>query len=417
MINKRKRSLWVLFVCFLTVFLAFGSGYMAVAVFFNPLLRTFGWSRAKLSSLTMLMNLAIAGGSLVVGWLMDRLPGQAVIATGVAAVGGGFILASAGHTYMVMALAYLIIGLGLAASTVVPCTVVVANWFDAHRGTALAVTASGWALGGMAMNMVCNRLIAHFGWRTSYIALAAPLFIILIPLVLVIIRTRPGDALEPGVKPKPLSGLNLREAFTSRSFWMIIVGECFYGFAANGCNLHTIPYLLTIGYRAEDAALVWSTVLGIAGIVKILLGMLADRVTGRAVLSSDLFFYALGLVFLLYARQFSFLVVYIAIVGATIGTPAALFPMVIVESLGLKRYGTLSGFGNWANTVGGALGMVIAGWIFDIFGTYKPSFGLFSFLLLLAAGATYLVRTSYTMQGELAGAGQAEKTLLGTADL
>jgi hypothetical protein len=45
--------------------------------------------------------------------------------------------------------------------------------------------------GGMLMTLTASYVIAHWGWRTAYLAFAAPVFLIVIPSVLVVVRSRP----------------------------------------------------------------------------------------------------------------------------------------------------------------------------------------------------------------------------------
>jgi MFS family permease len=69
--------------------------------------------------------------------------------------------------------------------------------------------------------------------------------------------------------------------------------------------------------------------------------------------------------------------------------PLALLPLVTVESLGLKRFGTLSGLANFAQTVGAMLGPVIAGRVFDVTRSYTVAFELFIATLLIGAAALF----------------------------
>jgi MFS family permease len=63
--------------------------------------------------------------------------------------------------------------------------------------------------------------------------------------------------------------------------------------------------------------------------------------------------------------------------------------LVTVESLGLKRFGTLSGLANIAQTVGAMLGPVIAGRVFDVTRSYTGAFELFIATLLIGAAALF----------------------------
>ncbi len=49
----------------------------------------------------------------------------------------------------------------------------------------------GTTTGGMLMTLTASYVIAHWGWPTAYLAFAAPVFLIVIPSVLVVVRSRP----------------------------------------------------------------------------------------------------------------------------------------------------------------------------------------------------------------------------------
>jgi MFS family permease len=57
--------------------------------------------------------------------------------------------------------------------------------------------------------------------------------------------------------------------------------------------------------------------------------------------------------------------------------PLMLFPLLTAESMGLKRYGTISGIVSAANTLGAAFGPPVAGSIFDATHSYVIAYSLF----------------------------------------
>src|SRR5260370_26808184 len=81
-------------------------------------------------------------------------------------------------------------GTGIAFSTTVPCTYVITNWFDDHRGLALGIFVSASSFFGMPMIMLSNHIIMVSGWRHAYLILAIPVFLA-IPVILPLIRSRP----------------------------------------------------------------------------------------------------------------------------------------------------------------------------------------------------------------------------------
>ena len=76
-------------------------------------------------------------------------------------------------------------GVGSGAATLLPCAMVIANWFGPrNRGIAMGITFTGTSLGGAVMVMIADRAIDWGGWRAGYVTLAIPMIVIVVPLVL-----------------------------------------------------------------------------------------------------------------------------------------------------------------------------------------------------------------------------------------
>ncbi len=389
MLSPQRQGWLVVGALFTTLFLVFGSGYNTAGIFFTPLLTEFGWSRAQLSLLQT--TLALAAGLVVpaVGWLLDRTDARAVVVAGAALAAAGFLVASQATAFGSMIVGYALVGTGIGASTLLPASMIIANWFGPNRGLALGLAMAGTSTGGMAMTLVASRAIEYGGWRTGYMVLAAPIVAIAIPFVAMTIRTRPPGAREgaAGVA-RTLPGLTVDAALRGRSFWLIGLVSFLYALAASGTNLHAIPYFIGTGYSAPRAALFMSLVFGIAGVGKLLTGLLADRIGARATLALTFLVCACGLSSLLFAAKAVGTGVFLALFGITIGAPLTLVPLVMAESLGLRRFGSLAGLAGLFNVLGAAVGPVFAGRIFDVSGHYAAAFEVFILALLLAAVAT-----------------------------
>ncbi len=387
---------------FLTLFIVFGSGYDTAGVFFAPMLGELGWSRTRLSSLQTVLALTAGMAAPAVGWLLDRFEARAIMAAGVAFAGVGLMLASRAHSFALMVAAFIVLGAGICAATLLPCAFVIANWFGERRGTALGVTMAGASCGGMVMTLVAARAIAAAGWRMGFLILAMPMFLIALPLVLATVRTRPSREGNRSVADAALvrPGLDIGQAVRARSFWMIAVAQFCYSFASVGATVHTVPYLILIGYRPERAAQVLSATFGLAALGKPLVGYAADYLSGRIALALSLMLAALGQFLLLGARGGAApLVAYALIYGVMSGAPLALIPMLIADSLGLKRFGSVGGITGVSMTVGAATGPLIAGWIFDVERSYTAAFVLFAAMLGLGAIAASRCSPLVTNQG------------------
>lgn len=67
-------------------------------------------------------------------------------------------------------------------------------------------------------------IIAAHDWRTVYLTLAAPVLIVVLPLLLILVRTRPPGEVPQTVAEttRALRGLELGEAIGTLAFWMLI---------------------------------------------------------------------------------------------------------------------------------------------------------------------------------------------------
>lgn len=385
-----KRGWLMVVVCFLTLVFLFGASYNTASVFFSPLLKSFGWSRARVSSLQTVLALAAGLSVPAIGWLLDRIEARLMMTAGAMLILGGFILASQARSYEAMVTAYIFLGLGAAAGTLLPCSLVIANWFDDRLGLAMGLTMSGTALGGTLMAPICTHVIAAAGWRAAYLVLAAPVLVLVIPLILLTIRTRSVSGREPSAAhmARIAKGLEVGEALHARSLWLISAAQLLWAFAVTAVNLHMVPVLIGQGLTATRAAAILGLVLALSACGKLLLGLIADRAGGRWALAVGLLAMAGGTAALIGARQGLFLGGFILFYGLSCGAPLVLIPVVITESLGLKRYGSLAGFVGIFHTTGAALGPMAMGYLFDLRGSY--TLGLLSCITALSLAALLL---------------------------
>ncbi len=395
--TQRERQGWIIVASlFVVLMFVFGSGYNTGGLFFPHLLKHFGWPRAQLSTLQGLALPISAGISApLIGWLLDRVEARIVMVAGAIMTGVSFLIASRVDSFGPLFGAYVLLGVGIGASTLLPCALVIANWFGARRGLAMGLAFAGTSLGGAAMTLVGNFAIARGGWRAGYVALAIPMFVVVIPLVIIVVRTRPPQAEGVSVAQASdaLPGFELREAFRSRSFWMISAAQFFFAAVAAGTGLHLITYLTEVGYTASFAAGMMSLAYVFAAFGKLGMGLFADRVSARIALTCNFLVACVGMILIFGAARTSVLIPFVLIFGLTLGAPLVLIPMLVAESLGLKRFGSIGGIAGVFNTIGAFVGPVGAGKIYDLSGSYLPAFEVFVVMCLLGAAVTWSCRS------------------------
>jgi len=220
--------------------------------------------------------------------------------------------------------------------------------------------------------------------------LGVPMVVVVVPLTVLIVRSRPPGTVKMTVAQGAslLEGFEAVEALHTRSFWTLVIANFCFGFVAVGTVVHLIAYLEGLGYKAGSAALSMSVLFGMGGLGKVAIGHAADRISARLALALDFAANALAFLMVFGAAHVFVLVLFIFVAGAGAAAPVALLPMLLAESLGLRRYGILGALAGLAGTFGATVGPLVAGRIFDLTGSYINTFELFVLLNAIGSVAT-----------------------------
>ena len=395
--SPRERQGWfIVATLFVVLLLVFGGGYNTVPVFLPALLKGFpSWSHERVSILPSVLAASAGLSILPIGWLIDRVEARAVMVFGALAAGCSFLIASRADSLAPMVAAYLLLGVGISAGTVLPGSLVLANWFTARRGIAMGIANAGSTTGGMVMTLIAGYVIRNRSWRAAYATLGIPMIVVVVPLVLLMVRSRPPGAVKLTVAQAAdqLEGFEAASALGTRSFWMIVVAQFCFAFAATGTLIHMAAHLEGLGYTSASAALVISLIFGFAALGKVIMGFVADRITARMALAANFAIQSIGVATVFALGHAGFAALFVVIYGLTVAAPLMLLPLVIADSMGLKRFGFISGITGLAQTFGATVGPLAAGRIFDATGSYAPAFELIIAVNIVAALATFSCRT------------------------
>jgi MFS family permease len=375
---------------FVALFFLWGS-FNTSPIFVGALLKSFHWSHARVAWIPSILALAVGFTSPAAGWLLDRLEAPLVMTAGAILAAAGLIAAGHSHTFGALFCSTILFGMGLGASTWLAASVVIANWFGERRGTVLGLATAGMESGGMAMSMLAGYVIAHSGWREAYLALSIPALVVVVPLLALVVRTRPSDHSGRTVAEaaQALPGYEVAQAVRTRAFWMLVIAECAYGAAVGGTFIHLVAYLQLLNYSEAAAVMVVSILLGMAAIGKPTMGFLGDKIGGRNALGVGFILMAAAILLLLNLHHPALLIPYMLLAGLSGAAPVALVPMVLAETLGLRRFGTLFGWIGMLMTVGIFIGPILVGKLYDLSGNYSEGFTICILLALIGAAASF----------------------------
>jgi cyanate permease len=243
-----------------------------------------------------------------------------------------------------------------------------------------------------------NLGIAAQGWRLAYAIIGAGLAVVAVAVWLVV-RDRPG----PGEEEKPSSGhgrssrrlpdlnLSLKEAARTPAFWLILVGVTCAGFSYPSFMTQLIPHMQAEGWESSKATLALTVLAGVALCSKITWGWLSERLTARVSFVVAISFMASGVVFVILARGTGLVWPAIVYFGLGFGGIGPLMSLVVLETFGLKHFGSIQGaIGLVQSIVPVLTGPIIAGALYDATGNYHTSFAIAA-AIFAAGGVAVLV--------------------------
>ncbi|MDG1462738.1 MAG: MFS transporter, partial [Gammaproteobacteria bacterium] len=187
-----------------------------------------------------------------------------------------------------------------------------------------------------------------------------------------------------------LSGYSLKEALTSRNFWIVaIIAMCtFYSILA--MSGHTYLIFRGQGYSEANAASAVSIVF-LGGLIgKVLSGYLAERLGRKLVLIVGLVMMSAGMISMLVSMQASFSIGLwfgLVLFGFGWGGIYTLIQVLAADLFGLLALGKILGAINILDTFGGAMGPVVTGILVDKTQSYEQPFIVIASLLLFATFA------------------------------
>jgi len=372
--------------------------YNAYGVFFNPLLDEFSWSRATISGAVSLSQILAGLGAIVLGNLNDRFGPRILMTFCGALIGLGYFLMSQLNSVWQLYLFYgVIVGIGISGTDVVLLSTT-ARWFIKRRGMMSGIVKMGTGVGMMTLPLVAAWLISDYGWRTSYSIIGIALFICVVAGAH-LLRRDPAqmqqlpDGEETGytANVNPIeAGLSLRQAIHTRQFWMLCFAYLTIFFCANTIIIHIAPYVVDLGFYASFAATVMAVIGGASIIGRLIMGITGDKIGSKQALLICFIILIAALSELQLAAGLWTLFLFAIVYGFCHGGFFAIISPTVAEFFGTRSHGLILGIIFFSGTVGGSLGPLVAGHIFDITASYRAAF----LLLLSLAIAGFIVTLS-----------------------
>ncbi|MGC4249914.1 MAG: MFS transporter [Sphingobium sp.] len=372
------RAGWILVLVSLIGYAISGTHAYTLGVFMPLVEAEFGWTRAQVSSGMLVYSVMGAMLSPFAGALIDRFGARRVGVPGMACYCIVLGLASAVFPpIMIWWSLWALIGLTSVFTKATLWGTAISRHFVRQRGVALAIVLCGSSLSSAAMPSIANWLIDHYGWRHAYAMLAGGNAVIIMPLMLLFFRSgRAGASTAKGQadahdSPSVPAGYTARESILSYRFLALALPALFMTTVLMGMVVHFVPMLTAKGMDKTVAAGLMGA-LGVGSVIgRLVSGVLLDRYRGHIV-GALVFLLPLIPIGLLLggASGIEMMALVAFLVGCSFGSEMDITIYLSSRYFGMRAYGTILGTIMAVMLIGNGGGSTLAGWIFDLTGSY-----------------------------------------------
>jgi sugar phosphate permease len=406
---------WVAIAAAMIILVASASPLYIFSALIEPLEDEFGWSRAAIGAGPSIGAVMFGLSTPIAGYLVDRIGVRRLVVAGVLLVGGGNVVISQIDALWHFYIAVTLIGVGMSLAGLPVCAVAVAHWFEKRRGRALGIVSAGAGATGI-MVVLTPLLIDLFDGRTGVMALGIGQLAICLPLAFTM-RHRPeeigllpdGESPAPGevsADPPPEAaekrsgasemgqseGVTVGQALRTRSFWLLAPALILTWVGSLAVIVHLIPYLdESGGFTEEGAALIAMGIPFGSLIGRLGFGWLADYLSKRWLLAAAWLLQGSGILIFAAINSPWQALIFLAVFAPAYGGAITVLPAILAEYFGLRALGGIQGLLWGSGTLGGFIGPIFAGAVYDTVDSYRPAFLLLALAALTAAALIQMV--------------------------
>jgi MFS family permease len=367
------RTPLVIIICGCAIALLSFGPRSSLGFFVQPMGREFSWGRDVFGLALAVQNLLWGLGQPVAGAIADRFGVLRVMCVGAVLYAGGLLVMRYAATPLSLDIgAGVLIGFGLSG-----CSFnLVLSAFSKllppeRRGLALGAGTAAGSFGQFLFAPFGVALIDNFGWQAA-LTVFALLMLVIIPLSLAL-ATPPATPADVPAADQQSFRTALAEAFGHRSYVLLMLGFFTCGFQLAFITVHLPSYLVDRGMPVQTGGWVVAAI-GLFNIIGSLsVGWLQSRFPKRYILSIIYFTRALSIVIFISFPITTFSAIAFGVItGLTWLSTVPPTSALVAIMFGTRWFATLYGFAFVSHQVGGFLGVLLGGVVFEQFGSYTP---------------------------------------------
>ena len=381
----------------ITSFISLAVLQIGHGAFINDIYEELSWSMTAISTGFSIRVFGAGILSPLGGYLIDKFGPRITCITGTTLTFIGLILFSIMTQLWVFYLSSIIIAVGMSIGSHNAITASIMHWFDKKRGFAYSFSATGRALGYIGIVPI-TILLSNYGWRDTSLYASYFFFIVSLPASFVI---KPNPDLENKLQintkdEKRISDneYGITDALKTPAFWFLAFAQLIYSFGNQMNLVHQQPALKSIGYSLSAVALIVTIFGGIQVFGRLGSGWIGDRIGRSFLLMISFLLMGVGWIGLLFATPdvIFFITLYLLFYTAGQSAHTATDQTVVADFFGITRFATIKGSMQLIALLGGITGPIMAGRIYDIYGSYDIAFIILCPVVSLGTLCVFMAR-------------------------
>jgi MFS family permease len=345
----------------------------AFGFFMQPMSREFAWGRDVFGLALAIQNLLWGIGQPFAGAIADRFGSLRVISAGALLYAAGLIIMRYAATPLSLDIsAGVLIGLGLSGCSFNLVLSAFGKLLPPEwRGVALGAGTAAGSFGQFVFAPFGVAMLDNFGWQPA-LTVFAGLMLLVVPLSLALATPSASPGAVAITEQQTFKDA-LAEAFGHRSYILLVLGFFTCGFQLAFITVHLPAYLVDRGMPVQVGGWVIATI-GLFNIIGSLsVGWLQTRLPKRYILSVIYFLRAMSIAALVLLPMTTFSAIAFGVVtGLTWLSTVPPTSSLVALMFGTRWLATLYGFAFFSHQVGGFLGVLLGGIVFEKFGSYTP---------------------------------------------
>lgn len=373
-----RRRIAVLGLITITVY---GGWYYSFGVMLDPIIADTGWSETLLATVFGASAFLAAGGSLLGGWLLDRLGSRVVFAVAAVVGSGCFLVASRTQSAGVFAVSAALGGGVLAALAFYHVTQTVAVRLSPSDSDRAIANLTIWGAFASAVFIPLTAfLVSRYEWRITLRFIAVATFLALLAGVVTIDTGRR--------KERPEGSVSLNESLRESPARRLLAGQLMAGLGVGTILVYQVPAMTAAGLTLAAASF-WAGFRGFAQLGgRLPLMSLVRRLGVAGSLRIAYMAIAVGCLFLAFAGTPWLAAGYAIVAGFGVGAVSPLIGMHSRNVFGEASLGTALGLVSLVFLLASATGPILAALLAETTGSRSLPVMVSSIIVLGAAVVT-----------------------------